>query len=652
MNHPLAGLRRAVCLLAALSAAGAEVTLTVSPHGPLRTLEQARDAVRARKAKGETGPFRVQLRAGTYRLDRPLLLTTQDSGVTYESYPNERAIISGGREVKGWRKGGGPLWTAPVDPAHDLRQLFINGRRAQRARTPNHGFFRILGPSSEDKLFQLPYRGMPLLKTWAGQGVEVVALLGWTAFRRPILTVDPDREVATLAGNSGGSAVGNVKDDDGRYYFENAREALDSPGEWYFDRAAGQLHYWPLGIENLAAEPTVVDALPHLIRFDGPIEHVTLRGLDFRHAAWTLPADGYADAPQAAVGVGAAIELNHATDCVIEDSTFTQNGGYAIWAARGARRNQFVRNRIYDMGAGGIKIGEAILRSAADDQTSANVLTDNTLHDLGLVYPEAVGIWVGHSGHNLIAHNRIHDVIYSGISVGWTWGYAPNPCQGNRIEFNHVFRIGKDTLNDLGGIYLLGAHNGTTVRNNLVHDVTSFADRGRAIYLDEGSTGVLVENNIVHHNKSSAFHLHYGKDNVIRNNIFALNRDAQYSRGRAEEFFAFTIERNIIYFDRGRSLGGAWNDDPHFAVRQNLYFDTRGGDLRQGKRSWVEWTQAGHDQRSVIADPLFLDPERGDFRLRPNSPAARIGFQPIDVSSVGPRPTPASTVRPASTPAR
>jgi len=657
----------AVCSFVFLSAAEG-VTLFVSPKGraewsgtlasqsaaandgPLATLEQARDKIRAMKKKGSRGPFRVRVRGGVYRLDRPFVLTPEDSGektapVVYEAYPDELAIVSGGRVVSGWKKGEGPIWTAPVDPQQDIRQLFVNGRRAQRARTPDAGFLRIPGPSSEDALFQLPYSGSPILKSWAGGNVEIVALLGWTAFRRPILKIDEQRSIATLAGNSGGSVVGNVKDVDGRYYIENAPEALDSPGEWYFDSTRGELRYWPLGIENLMHESTVVDSIPQLVKFEGdlaqakPVEHVIIRGLRFRHAAWVLPKAGYADAPQAAVGVGAAIEIAGARECSIERCTFSESGGYAVWISRAATLNRVTRNHVYDMGAGGIKVGESVLRDSDTDQTSANTIADNYLHDLGLVYPEAVGIWVGHSGRNVIAHNRIHDVFYSGISVGWTWGYAPNPCRGNRIEFNHVYRIGKDTLNDLGGIYLLGAHDGTVVRNNLVHDVTSFADRGRGIYLDEGSTGILVENNVVYRCKSSGFHLHYGKDNVVRNNVFALNRDVQISRGRAEALHAFTIEGNIIYFDQGRSIGGAWNDDGNFTLRKNVYYDARGESLRLGKRSFAEWQKAGNDGGSRIVDPLFEDPDRGDFRLRPNSPVLKRGFRPIDLSTVGPRPS-------------
>lgn len=615
--------------------------LHVSPGGPLATLEAARDKIRALRRGGAQGPFTVQIRRGTYYLAAPFVLTPEDSGVVYEAYPGEHPIISGGRLVRDWTRGKEEIWTAKVEPGWVPRQLFISGRRAQRARTPNNGFLRIMGPSSEDQLFRLPYERDIIRKSWENGQVEVVALLGWTSFRRPVLRVDEALHVATLAGDPGGSEVGVVKDVDGRYFIENAPEALDSPGEWYLDRDKGVISYWPISGENLAEEEVVAANLTQLVRLEGspeknrPVRDVTFRGLDFRHADWNMAREGYADAPQAAVKVGAAFEATGAESCSVERCTLTQLGGYAIWFGRGAKRNRIVANAIYDAGAGGVKIGDAVLHENEAERSFENAVTDNVINDLGRVYPEAVGIWVGQSSRNEISHNRIHDVFYSGISVGWVWGYGKSHCEGNRIEFNEVYNIGRHTLSDLGGIYTLGTRGGT-VRNNLVHDVTAFANRGRGIYLDEGTTGMLVENNVVYRCKSSGFHLHYGRENVIRNNIIALNEEFPISLARADR--SLTLERNIVYVRSGRLLGGAgaWAK-AEVTLRNNIYFDARGQELRMGSRSFAEWQQAGYDRGSLNADPLFVDPLKYDFRLRPESPALKIGFEPIDLSTAGPR---------------
>jgi parallel beta-helix repeat protein len=615
--------------------------LQVSSTGAIATLEAARDKIRALRRGGAQGPFTVQIRRGTYYLPAPLVLTPEDSGVAYEAFPGDRPVISGGRVIGNWTKGKEDIWTAKVEPGWNPRQLFISGRRAQRARTPNNGFLRIPGPSSEDKLFRLPYGRDVIRKTWENGQVEVVALLGWTSFRRPVLRVDEGLRIATLAGNSGGSEVGVVKEVDGRYYIENAREALDAPGEWYLDREKGEISYWPTLGENLAGEEVVGARLPLLVRLEGspergrPVRDITFRGLEFRHADWILARDGYADVPQAAVRVGGAFEADGAESCTVTRCTFSQIGGYGIWFGRAAKRNRVVANEIRDAGAGGVKIGDTILHETEAERSFDNVVTDNVIHDLGLVYPQAIGIWVGQSSRNEISHNRIYDLFYSGISVGWVWGYAKSHAEGNRIEFNEIYNIGRRTLNDLGGIYTLGTRGGT-VRNNVVHDVTCFAERARGIYLDEGTTGLLVENNVAYRCTSSGLHLHYGRENLIRNNISALNEELHISRAKSEPHHSLTVEKNIVYMHSGRFVGGSWAPT-EVAFSNNLYFDARGQEPRMGSKSFAEWQQIGHDRGSMIADPLFVDPLNFNFRLRPESPAFKLGFQQIDTSTVGPR---------------
>ena len=240
------------------------------------------------------------------------------------------------------------------------------------------------------------------------------------------------------------------------------------------------------------------------------------------------------------------------------------------------------------------------------------------------------------SGRNQIVHNHIHDLFYTAISVGWTWGYGANQSRANIIEYNHLHDIGKEMLSDMGAIYTLGVQPGTRIRNNLIHDVASFTYGGWGIYPDEGSSEMLIEDNIVYHCKSAGFHQHYGRENIVRNNIWAFNRENQLMRTRAEDHLSFTFEHNIVYFDQGRLLGGNWTGD-QFAIDHNLYFDTRGGDMRFAGQSFAEWQTNGHDAGSRMADPLFVNAGNFDFRLLPNSPALQMGFHQIDMRTAGPR---------------
>ncbi len=614
-------------------------TVTVSPTGPIRTLAAARDAVRAIHAKSPQTIVSVRISGGTYYLPETLRLGPEDSNTIWDAAPGERVVISGGRRIQGWTKGANGVWSAPAGEPY-FRQLFISGRRAQRARTPNFGFLRIDGPSPKDKdaPFALKYRGSDIKPEWAGTEAEVVALLAWADIRMPIVSVDPAVHVARLASNPRPSN----RETDARYYIENAPDALDAAGEWQIDRKAGVVRYRPLAGEDLSKEEVIAPALTLLVKLEGRPERgekvhtVVFRGIHFAHADWTMGPKGYADMQASVMTAPSAFEAEGAEDCAIERCVFRQIGGYAIWFGRGSKRNRVVRTEIADAGGGGIKIGETVQRDNDAERVWEHVVLDCHLHDLGQVFPPAVGVWIGQASHNTIAHNHIHDLYYTAISAGWTWGYGPNQSKRNAIEFNHLHSIGKHMLSDMGGIYTLGMQPGTVIRNNLIHDIASFTYGGWGIYPDEGSSEMLIENNVVYRCKSAGFHQHYGRENIVRNNIFALNDEFQLMRTRVEPHVSFTFTGNIVYFDRGRLLGSNWTGDK-YKMERNLYFDVRSAGISFAGKTLEEWRAAGQDVGSIIADPLFVNPANFDFRLRPGSPAEKIGFKAIDLSTVGPR---------------
>ena len=119
--------------------------------------------------------------------------------------------------------------------------------------------------------------------------------------------------------------------------------------------------------------------------------------------------------------------------------------------------------------------------------------------------------------------------------------------------------------------------------------------------------------------------------------VFALAKEGQVIRTRQEDHLSFTFERNIVYWKEGALLGSNWKGDDTFRIDGNLYWREGGQPFDFAGVPLDEWRKRGHDVHSIVADPLFVDPEHGDFRLRPDSPAFKLGFRPIDVSGVGPR---------------
>jgi parallel beta-helix repeat protein len=214
----------------------------------------------------------------------------------------------------------------------------------------------------------------------------------------------------------------------------------------------------------------------------------------------------------------------------------------------------------------------------------------------------------------------------------------------------------------MGAFYSLGLSEGTTVHHNLFHDIESFDYGGWGIYFDEGSTGAVAENNIVYNTKTGGFHQHYGENNVLRNNVFAFAREQQLQRSKIEPHLSFTFERNIVYWRPGEgplfSNKNNWTPEIKKGQRMNVYTgkqqfaptDWSGATLKMdyncywdggkepvefGKWTRKEWREMGQDAHSIFADPMFVAPEKGDFRLSPETPTKEIGFVPIDLSGVG-----------------
>lgn len=699
MNRIFRPIFCALALLGALSAATAQSRLYVSPTGSdgndglkpetaLQSLEGARNAVRDLKVRNRlTGPLEVIFAAGTYPMTRTVVFTPEDSGtaqapVTYRGDGQGPALLSGGVAVTGWKKHRNGIWVATLPQVQAgewwFRQLYVNGQLRGRARTPNRGVLEVKATTDTTtslRSYQVPsdsfeYAPGDVDPTWKHpENGEAIIYHYWTDTHLPVKAIDPRRNVISFGYSSGKVFRDGFEGDLARYVIENIYETLDQPGEWVLEQATGKLFYMPMPGEDMATAEVIAPRTEKLISVEGDplggrfVEHLGFRDLTLAYSNFDLPW-GDSNNDQGSATVGACVDLRGARDCSFESCSLRNLGTFGFELFEGCTANRFRYNTLEGLAAGGFRLRGAVAGGNPALRTGDNDISDNTIAHYGLTYPSAVGILVMHSDRNTITHNLIHHGDYTGISVGWSWGYLRSAARGNLIEKNLIHDIGyNNLLSDMGGIYTLGLSPGTTVRGNLVHDVNANRYGGWGIYADEGSTSILIENNIVYHTKFGTFNIHYAKDLVVRNNIFALGRLQQFSRSKREPHTTAYFEGNILYWTQGRLMVDEyeWKDRPYpmhtspygpprdtsttFVSDWNLFYNPNQPKAAAdfSGRSWEQWNGEGKDIHSVYADPMFVDAARFDFRLRPDSPALKLGFRPIDTSDVGPRPRPKTT---------
>jgi hypothetical protein len=684
-------------LMAGVSAAQAGIVKTfyVAPNGndaasgswwhPFATFSRAQEAVKTAKEVTSAESIEridVFFKGGTYTLDKPLLLQPEHGGtsaypVCYRAREGQLPVFTGGREITGWTIGADGAWTVLLPEVKegkwDFAQLFVNGTRRFRPRLPKQGYFLTAGDfeKNDSGINGFLFRSNDLSAAWVNLAdIEFHVLHVWSASRMRAAAIDVSQSAVrfpkTRPFNASWSDFKNR-----RYWAENVKEAFGTPGEWYLDKPSGRLSYMPLPGETPAKTRVEAPFLTQLLIFQGfenqPVVNTSLEGLVFRQSQWVTPPEGNFT-PQGEMNIPAAVEFVSTRGVTLRRCAFTQLGGYTLAFGPGAHSNTVDHCLMTDLGAGGVKIGppfagyrmaeapKDVLTPVAPDglakTTSAITISHCRIIGGGRIHPAAHGVWIGHSSYNRILNNEISDLYYTAVSLGWVWGYAePSRAHHNEVAFNHMHHIGQGVLSDMGGVYTLGLSPGTTVHDNHIHDVYAFDYGGWGLYTDEGSTGIRMSNNLVYNVKTGGFHQHYGRENVIENNIFANSLKDQVQRTRDEEHLSFYFRNNLIYWDNdGTLLGNNWKGgvrgvkegkpSQHYELGPNLYWHASGKqELFPGKKTLPQWqAETGQDAGSLVADPFFVNPAAGDFRLQAGSPAAKVGFKPFDaVASAGPR---------------
>lgn len=643
-----------------------------SAAAPFRTLGRA---LRPAYEGNARDTLYIIVKAGTYTPQRPVTITRCPARPVVIQGERGRTIVSGGLGITGWEDCGGGIYRAFVPEmaryGFAFEQFFVGDRRATPARTPNDGWFTVsrctetahvpgtaIATYATQEVFLRPEDFSRLSQQPAHLLTDMRVRLyhKWDVTEKHVAALH--RASASLLVHGAGMKPSNPIGRGTRCVLQGFRGALDSPGEWWADRREGYVYYLPREDEDLRSVACTAPALSQWLIVRGrpgaPVRGIEFRDLIFRHTARLLPDRGE-EPQQAASEAPAAIELTHASDIRFTRCTMEHTGAYALWMKQGCRDNVVQQCLLADLGAGGIKIGMTAMPLDSALVTARNTVDNCIITDGGHVMPCGAGVAIFHSADNRVTHCDISHLSYSGISVGWTWGYnhtpgkqarvmrrdgsmpyqkmdVESPAVRNLVSHNHIHNIGRGELSDMGAVYTLGESPGTKIINNVIHDVESYGYGGWGLYTDEGSTGIVMRDNLVLNCKSGGFHQHYGRENIIENNIFAFCRDQQLQLTRAEAHQSFRFRHNIILQSEGKTIEGPW-EKANIDMGQNLYWHTDGSP-RFGNHDFKEWERL-KDHGSVLADPLFFAPAFGDFRFRSNAAIKKIDFRPFDYLEAG-----------------
>jgi len=527
---------------------------------PFRTLQRARDAVRTLNGN-MNDCVRVVLEDGFHHLQAPLTLDARDSGsngrfVVYTNAPGAKPVISGGREISGWNEvqtSQGPLWRASVGQGFQTRQLYVNGVRAMRARTTGSVNLSLSAngfTTSDSKL-----NGM---QSWQNPThVEVGFDICWRTVRCGAQSISAgnlfiDEPVCFSAAKSmlGDPACTGSP---ATYWVENALELLDTPGEWYLDSVAGYLYYKPLSGQLITNTAVVAPVLESLINIEGtqaaPAHHIVFRGLNFAFATWLRPdnTDGFverqANFTQTSLSqwtrTPGAVNVTWGRSIYFERNNFAYLGAAGLDLAH-SQGSVLQGNHFYDISGSAIQLGEEVNPTSTSATSRNNHVLSNYIHDIAQEYHGGVGIWMGLGQNNLVSHNELEKLPYTGISVGWDWSTSPTVAMNNRVQTNFIHHH-MQTLDDGGGIYTLGAQPGNLYMENRIE--AQLNDYG-ALYLDAGSQYLTFSENVIFGNKRTAFIK--GGDNDLHNNWWQDRFANDVWLHQPEIFGPITLQNNTL----------------------------------------------------------------------------------------------------------
>jgi len=641
----------------------AQTTIFVSPVGkdtnpgtkkkPFATIGKAQ--IEARQI---TGAVNIILRSGTYYLSQPVVITSQDSRpdnapVIFKSIPGESVIISGAVPLKlKWSEYKNGIWQAKVEKDVIFDQLFVNGKLQRMARYPNYNpKARFLGGTAADALSA---ERVKKYKNPVGAYVHALHASEWGDFHYIVKGRDDKGELVLEGGWQNNRRMGMHKK---HRFIENVFEELDTVGEWYFDKKAKTLFFYPPQNENLKNARIETPQINALFELRGT-EKETVRNVSIDGMELTQTLRTFMDNKEQLLRSdwttyrGGTVFMEGAAKCKVTNCYFNAVGGNAVYFSNYNRNNEVSGCIISYAGASAVsfvgdpnavrspsfeynefvpyKLMDLIPGPKTNNFPAKCLVYDNLIHNIGYTEKQSAGVQISMSQEITLSHNTIYDVPRAGINVSeGTWG-------GHMIEYNDVFNTvletgdhgsfnswGRDrywhpnrrTMDSLAAAHpeliLLDAVKTTTLRYNRFR-----CDHGWDIDLDDGSSNYEIYNNLC---LNGGLKLREGFYRVVYNNIMINNSFHPHVWFKdSKDIFLHNIVSTAYAPIRVTSWGKF--------INHNAFLDSA---------SLARAQQNKTDQNSVVGNPMFLDPVNGNYQVAAASPALKCGFVNFEMDKFG-----------------
>jgi len=619
--------------------------------------------------------------------------------ITYAAYPGEEPVFSSGVKITGWQKvkgrlpglppaARGKVWVTDVPQTKGPRSFSFAKQNGGRFRTLYDGEKML--PRARSKGF-VPEGVRPArerrwddrvtlqfpegaLRNWENlEDVEIFIrpTAQWLVNYLGLATVNETERIArTSVPGTYMLAMVNPKWTES-CWVENVLEALDSPGEWVLNTREGKLYLWP---ENgRPGDNIVAPRLRELFRVEGrnvnqvkgdvPERNIVFEGLTFTcgdRDVWTNNDKGIQHDWEMWDKNNALLRFRGAEQCAVENCTFRNSGGTGIRVDLYGQNIRIAGNHIYNIGGTGVLL--CGYGPGLKDVNKGNTVVNNHIHNIGILHWHSPAVFIWQSGENRVLNNYIHHLPYDGIvlsgvrpryfgiidPVKWTEGVIPPDIRENMLlirwdetgkpktaaqalrfaharnnliqdnELHHVMQV----LGDGNAIYLSCAGTGNIIRRNLIYLSPGAATE---IRFDDDQEESTVTENIIFGNGIKLKHTNYIENNIIIGGALAFRKEtAEGAR----------VQRNIIY-NTGPSASFYTEEQAVLKLANpdyNLFYCS---DAKQGRAFLDKIKKMGFEKHGLFADPKFVDLENFDVRLRPDSPALKLGIKSIDIDKIG-----------------